>query len=189
MKMDHPLCRPQSTIPAMEQSERPSSSPRLAIFVYGTLMVGQKNHDYFCGNAIQIRPATTLGQLYALPAGYPALEVPEQHILARGTADPLVDAAVQSRFSDDPDHMPAQTRPSEDWDLVHGELITFTDPLRNLPPIDRLEGFHPGWPSLYQRVLIPVFSCRSIQFCWTYIMPGCPKGRRLPDGLWQPDKP
>ena len=108
----------------------------------------RKNHEYFCGNAAHIQPATTFGRLYALPAGYPALEVPKQHIFAYGTADPLADAAVQSRLSGDLGNMPAQTGPSEAWDRVHGELITFTDPLRSLPPIDRLEGFHPGRPSL-----------------------------------------
>jgi hypothetical protein len=31
-------------------------------------------------------------------------------------------------------------RPEGDWDLIHGELLNFTNPVRDLPPIDRLEG-------------------------------------------------
>jgi len=37
-----------------------------------------------------------------------------------------------------------------DRDLIHGELVTFTDPQRNLSPIDHLEGFRPGRHSMYQ---------------------------------------
>lgn len=64
----------------------------------------------------------------------PALEVPEGLILARGTADPLADARRQQKIG-----TPRIGRPTGDWDLIHGELVTFTDPLRDLPPIDRLE--------------------------------------------------
>ncbi len=60
----------------------------ITLFVYGTLKRGFWNHDRFCRNAIDIRPATTWGRLYLLPASYPALEVPESSILAHGTAAP-----------------------------------------------------------------------------------------------------
>lgn len=184
MRMNHPLqCAHAGNLPS-EQSERHAPAPRLAIFVYGTLKSGQKNHEYFCGGVTQIQPATTIGRLYALPAGYPALEIPALHILAHGSADPLADAAVQSRFLGELDIMSAQARHSGGWDLVHGEMITFTDPLRSLPPIDRLEGFHPEQRSLYQRVLLPVFACSRVEPCWTYIMPERSSGLRLLSGVW-----
>jgi hypothetical protein len=47
-------------------------------------------------------------------------------------------------------------RPEGDWGLIEGELMTFPDPLRDLPPIDRLEGFRPAGHSLYRRVLVEV---------------------------------
>lgn len=119
----------------------PENSPEtiLRLFVYGTLKRGYWNHQRFCAQARSIEPAMVWGRLYHLHAGFPALEVPEGLILSRGTADPLADARRQqeigtSRFG----------RPTGDWDLIHGELVTFTDPQRDLPPIDRLEGFRPG---------------------------------------------
>ncbi len=55
--------------------------------------------------------------------GNPAL------ILARGTADPLADARRQQEIG-----TPRFGRPTGGWDLIHGELVTFTDPQRDLPP-------------------------------------------------------
>lgn len=188
MNMDHPTQWPHFSNTPSEQSEREAPAPRLTLFAYGTLKSGQKNHKYFCGNATRIQPATTVGRLYALPVGYPALEVPEEHILTHGSADPLADAVVQSCISSDLGNMPTPLRPFGDWDQVHGEIITFTDPLRSLPPIDRLEGFHPGRPSLYQRILLPVFSGPKVHVCWAYIMPRCSEHRRLRDGIWRPDR-
>jgi hypothetical protein len=107
------------------------------------------------------------------------LEVPEGLILFRGTADPLADARRQqeigtSRFG----------RPTGDWDLIHGELVTFTDPLRDLPPIDRLEGFRPCGHSMYQRVMVAVLCGRTSVPAWTYWMP-CPAyGERVTEGRW-----
>ncbi len=62
---------------------------QLRLFVYGTLKKGFWNFDRFCTRAISIEPATTWGRLYQLPAGFPALEVPERSIIATGIADPL----------------------------------------------------------------------------------------------------
>jgi len=45
---------------------------------------------------------------------------------------------------------------------VYEELLTFDDPEDRLPAIDRLEGFHPGGPCLYRRVLVPVQANRSV---------------------------
>ncbi|MBW4553088.1 MAG: gamma-glutamylcyclotransferase [Aphanocapsa sp. GSE-SYN-MK-11-07L] len=44
------------------------------VFVYGTLMPGQSGYQQFCaGQVIQTRRAIAPGQLYDLPAGYPAM--------------------------------------------------------------------------------------------------------------------
>lgn len=119
----------------------PEDSPEtiLRLFVYGTLKRGYWNHQRFCAQARSIEPAVVWGKLYHLNAGFPALEVPEGLILSRGTADPLADARRQQEID-----TPRFGRPTGDWDLIHGELVTFTDPQRDLPPIDRLEGFRPG---------------------------------------------
>ncbi len=67
----------------------PEDSPEiiLRLFVYGTLKRGYWNHQRFCTQARSIEPAVVWGRLYHLNAGFPALEVPEGLILARGTAD------------------------------------------------------------------------------------------------------
>lgn len=142
----------------------------ITLFVYGTLKRGFWNHDRFCRNAIDIRPATTWSRLYELPAGYPALEVPESAILAHGTADPLADAATQARLAAHAPQHAANQPPSGDWDLIHGELITFPDPARDLPPIDRLEGFMRENCSLYRRVLIHAKTASRCCACWCYVV-------------------
>jgi len=69
------------------------------------------------------------------------LEVPESCIPATGTADPLADTRTQNAI-DLPEY--GMTRPEGDWDLAHGELMTFANPGFDLPPIDRLEAFDPN---------------------------------------------
>ncbi len=46
---------------------------RVVIFTYGTLMPGCINHHVCAAMVMQVQPALTLGELYALPLGYPAL--------------------------------------------------------------------------------------------------------------------
>ncbi|MDD2388424.1 MAG: hypothetical protein PHP23_01640 [Desulfobacterales bacterium] len=41
-------------------------------------------------------------------------------------------------------------------------MVTFTDPLRDLTPIDRLEGFRPDGLSMYQRVMVAAKAEHSI---------------------------
>ena len=161
-----------------------TATPTITLFVYGTLKRGFWNHDRFCRNAIDIKPATTWGRLYQLPAGYPALEVPESAILAHGAADPLADAATQARLAAQAPQHAADRPPSGDWNLIHGELITFPDPLRDLPPIDRLEGFRPGECSMYRRVMVMAERGHA-EACptWTYAMAPSSGFIRL-DGEW-----
>jgi gamma-glutamylcyclotransferase (GGCT)/AIG2-like uncharacterized protein YtfP len=167
------------------------ANPKLVLFVYGTLKRGYCNHDRFisrrslgeggCRHARDIRPATTVGRLYDLPAGFPALEVPEEAILAIGTGDPLADAEAQTRFAVRDLVMPDA---DGDWDVVHGELITFADPVRDLPPLDRLEGFRPDGHGLYRRALVATRANTGVEAAWVYHMVGVNRGRRLSGGVW-----
>lgn len=46
----------------------------LKVFVYGTLKPGELNYQRYCSsNVLQAHPAIALGQLFNLPAGYPAM--------------------------------------------------------------------------------------------------------------------
>ena len=158
-----------------------NNDSHLRLFVYGTLKKGFWNHDRFCTRAISIEPATTWGRLYQLPAGFPALEVPESSILATGTADPLADTRTQNTIELAENVM---TRPEGDWDLVHGELMTFSNPGFDLPPIDRLEAFNPNGRSMYQRVLVAAECQDCLNTCWTYTMKVYRGRERLTSGSW-----
>ncbi|HOZ46562.1 MAG TPA: gamma-glutamylcyclotransferase [Candidatus Hydrogenedentes bacterium] len=174
--------KPKDT-PRKNTNRDDRSGPVIALFVYGTLKSGFPNHDRFCRNAIDIQPATVWGRLYDLGA-YPALEVPEETILAYGTADPRADVATQAHYAAYvPAHAP-HTQPSGDWDPVHGELIILPDPARALPPLDYLEGFRPGRSSLYQRVLVPIQCGLRTSPAWVYVMHGPFRGQLLSEGRW-----
>lgn len=161
------------------------STLTITLFVCGTLKREFWNHNHFCRNAINIQPVTSWGRLYELPAGYPALEVPEEHILAHGTTNPLADVATQARLAA---HMPPHATnrpPTGDWDRIHGELITFPNPLRDLPPIDRLEGFYPGTDFFYHRIMVRSQVNGTIIPAWVFVNNTDPCRRRfLPCGRW-----
>jgi len=164
-----------------------NTNQQLRIFVYGTLKRGYWNHDRFCSQAVSIEPATTWGRLFHLPAGFPALVIPSANILATGTAEPLADTQTQNLIE-----LPknAMARPDGDWDLIHGELMTFNDPSMDLPPLDRLEGFNPHGKGMYDRILAAIESNGCLHTCWLYvghedILRG---GLRLPDGCWAGNK-
>lgn len=153
----------------------------LRLFVYGTLKKGFWNFDRFCTRAISIEPATTWGRLYQLPAGFPALEVPESSVLATGTADPLADTRTQNTI-ELPEN--AMARPEGDWDLVHGELMTFANPGFDLPPIDRLEAFDPNGRCVYTRVLVAINVYGEVTLGWTYKYEATNNGERT-NGNWK----
>ena len=170
-------------IPRKNTNRNDSPGPVITLFVYGTLKIGFPNHDRFCRNAIDIQPATVCGRLYDL-GSFPALQVPEESILAYGTADPCADVATQARHAA---HVPphALNTPSAgDWDLVYGELITFPNPAQNLSPLDYLEGYRPDQPSLYHRVLVPAQANFRPTCAWAYIMRVPVRGQRIASGAW-----
>jgi gamma-glutamylcyclotransferase (GGCT)/AIG2-like uncharacterized protein YtfP len=70
---------------------------------------------------------------------------------------------------------------------VYGEVLTFDDPENRLPAIDRLEGFHPGDPSLYRRVLVPVRTKETVLPTWLYVVGDRWTGsvKELTGGIWR----
>ena len=132
------------------------------------------------------------GRLYEMPSGIPVLEVPETDILAHGTADPLADVATQARLAAEFAARAVHPDPGENdapggrWGSVYGELLTFDDPETRLPAIDHLEGFLPGGPSLYRRVLAPAIIHGVIVVAWLYIGGSISEDRMtlLESGSW-----
>jgi len=157
----------------------------LRLFVYGTLKRGCWNHDRFCRGVLSVEEAVVRGRLYEMPSGIPVLQVPEEDILARGTADPLADVATQARFAEDLASIlkpVPESATAGDCGPVYGELLTFDDPSTRLPAIDRLEGFHPGGSSMYQRVLVPAFTRETVVPVWLYVGDEIIKRRLAPLG-------
>jgi len=141
----------------------------LRLFVYGTLKRGYWNHERFCRSAILVEEATVQGRLYELPSGIPVLRVPDEDILATGTRELLIDVATQERFATGSVQTLDDRRTGDDWDWVHGELMTFDDPETRLPQIDCLEGFRPGRCGLYRRLLVPVAFGATTVPAWCYV--------------------
>ena len=119
--------------------------------------------------------ALVRGCLFETSSGIPVLEVPEEDILAVGTTNPLADVATQAHVTTcmsnpqpTPDRL-TKNATRAPWSPVYGELLAFDDPENRLPAIDRLEGFHPGGPCLYRRVLVPVQANRSVLPAWLYV--------------------
>lgn len=137
--------RPRTTLDAPGSMDTTAEKMRvgvLKLFVYGTLKRGCRNHDHYCRGALNIRDAEVRGRLYDGP-GFPVLEVPGEDVLARGTADPVADAATQARLSRRTGRYPRpvpERAAADDWGVVCGELLTFDDPEARLPAIDRLDG-------------------------------------------------
>ena len=153
------------------------------LFVYGSLKKGFWNHEPFCGRTISIEPATVRGRLHELPSGIPVLEVPECDIIAHGSADIAGDMSLQHRLNADPPEYAESGHGV--WRQISGELITLPSPVATVPPIDRLEGFHPDGACLYRRVLVPVkLSDERVATAWCYVgagpsIAGRPTGRNV----------
>ncbi|OQX63898.1 MAG: hypothetical protein B5M56_01240 [Desulfococcus sp. 4484_241] len=100
------------------------------------------------------------------------------------------DAVVRGRLYEMPSGIPVLQVPESatagDWASVHGELLTFDDHEFRLSAIDRLEGFHPGGPSLYRRVLVPVCIRQEVVLgAWAYAEESEQRFHRLLlDGRW-----
>ncbi len=46
----------------------------LQVFVYGTLKPGERNYEQYCaGKVVEEKRAIAFGELFSLPAGYPAM--------------------------------------------------------------------------------------------------------------------
>ena len=178
---------PREKLTESGEFPKENTSNVLRLFVYGTLKRGCRNHHAFCRGFVEIREAAVRGCLYQGP-GYPILVVPEDDILAQGTADPLADAATQARLSHRvrPEHRQFSEGATGDaWGAVYGELLTFDDPETRLPPIDCLEGFRPAGRSLYRRVLVPAAVDGASQPAWVYTVENLGIGRhRIASGRW-----
>jgi len=150
----------------------------LVMFFYGTLKRGERNHERFCGGALNVEEGAVRGDVYDLPFGYPALVVPGESIYAFGTGDFARDAEEQWRLGRELVSLLAGPR-------AFGEIFAFDDPELRLPALDRLEGFDPADASShYLRVLLRVETNEgSVLLAWAYVVEES-SGSHLPGGRW-----
>lgn len=143
------------------------SAHTIPLFLYGTLRPGESHHGLIAPFLESCAPARAWGRLHQLPAGYPALEVPEEAVLAHGTTDPDADAVLA--------HAAGGVRvlqPPDTGRWVEGVRVTLRNPLQCLPQLDDYEDFRPGQASLYRRILIAIDSPAGATAAWVY---ACPK--------------
>ena len=108
-------------------------------------------------------------------------------IQAYGTSDYKLDAVNRGKRLQ-------FEQPSGDWDMVEGELMYFSRPDSEIPPLDYLEHFNPdGECNLYHRVMLTFKTEDGLVNAWTYvIIDGKYTGKRLSlneDGLVKWNKP
>lgn len=170
-----------------------NTSGMLRLFVYGTLKRGFWNHDRFCRGVLAVEDAVVRGCLFETFSGIPILQVPEEDILAVGTINPRADVATQAHVTarmSNPEPTPDRLQKKgtgAPWGPVYGEILTFDDPVIRLPAIDRLEGFHPGGPCLYRRVLVPILVNGAVLPAWLYAVGDRWTGNCKPliGGIWR----
>jgi len=180
---------------AMNPTEplKPNTNGMLRLFVYGTLKRGFWNHYRFCRGVVTVEDALVRGRLFETSSGIPILQVPEEDILAVGTTDPLADVATQVRVvarMSNPEPTPGRLPKKgtgAPWGPVYGEILTFDDPETRLPAIDRLEGFRPGGPCLYRRVLVSAQANGTELPVWLYVFEVTSNRsfKPLPSGKWR----
>lgn len=153
----------------------------IRFFFYGTLMRGECQHGLVAPWLVHAESARVWGRLFQLEAGYPALEVPEESVLATGTEDALLDVTTAQWRTTHPLRMR-----SGDWGWVHGEIAVLRDPTACVPPLDEYEDVRSGEACLYQRVLIPAASERDALPAWTYVRTTGEGGQRISSGAWTP---
>ncbi len=155
----------------------------LRVFVYGTLKKGFSNHDAYCAGVLRISPAWLYGRLFKLSPEIPVMTVPEESILAVGTAVAADDIEIQQMLKSG---LRVQTREASDglaWKKIRGELLLFEDPESRLPLLDGLENFCPGDISTYLRVLAPINLPGGLRTtAWTYIAASWPQTLEEFDG-------
>jgi len=149
------------------------------VFVYGTLMSGNQEHNAFCGTPLSIKPASISGALYQLGEGYPILRIDQRQIIRPTTKTQPDQASTTQNGSHEF---------SQRHSPIFGELLEYPSDYDFLPKMDEWEGYAPEGNSLYQRYLChcqPIDASASV-VCWVYATTAAPLNAiKLETDRWQ----
>lgn len=138
----------------------------LRVFVYGTLKPGEVAEHLWAGQVEQVEPAIAIGQLYALPMGYPAMTPGAGWV--QGFVLSFRSQALLDRLDDYEGHAPEIFAP----DVPEAVLAE--------------NSYARQWQPLYAP------DQRSLPAAWIYQMTERQiqrlQGIHLPDGHWTPAK-
>ncbi|MDE0769683.1 MAG: gamma-glutamylcyclotransferase [Opitutaceae bacterium] len=134
------------------------------LFAYGTLRSSHEEHRRFCPNALSVRPARLLGNLFELKEGYPILILPPESKLLSATPDCLQDWSEARKLP-----LPHSIEPVTGIRLIEGELIELPLETDSLAKTDAWEGFQPGRETTYQRFIAPaLLADGTVVPTWVY---------------------
>lgn len=147
-------------------------TPPLRLFVYGTLKSGERNHERFCQGAITIQDAWTYGKVHHPSMGLLMVEVEMAFIVSIGTGMYLNDLVAQEkevqRYQQGTRTSDRAEKYEKRQQRISGELLVLPSATTLLPALDRFEGFYPGKPSFYRRLLVPVWTEAGPSVAWMY---------------------
>lgn len=117
--------------------------------------------------------------------GFPALELPPEQIIARGSNDHLLDLTVQEEYRGKHENWRKLSPHMGGWGPVYGEVLTFRYPAQQFASMDLLEGFRAGSRSLYERVLALASWNGQTEPVWMYVMDDLRGKKRILEGVWR----
>ena len=95
----------------------------MRVFVYGTLKPGESNYQRYCmGKVLEARRAIAIGQLFALPLGYPAMTLGESPV--QGFLLSFPDSTILSHLDWLEDYKPH--RPAAENEYIRQEIETYS---------------------------------------------------------------
>ncbi len=94
----------------------------MKVFVYGTLKPGECNYWHYCGGkVVDTCPAIARGQLFALPAGYPAMIFGEGRVY--GFVLCFADSAILADLDELEDYHPGGDRAQNEYQRQSIEIF------------------------------------------------------------------
>lgn len=134
------------------------------LFAYGTLRSSHKEHSRFCPNALSVKSAQVLGNLFELKEGYPILILPRKSRLLSATRDCVQDWSTVRTI-----HLPRSIKSTPELRLIEGELIELPLETDSLAKTDAWEGFQSGQETTYQRFIAPaLLADGTLAPTWVY---------------------